>query len=76
MITGYHYKFYLNANHAIYLNGQLGQTHPHTWEFSFEVINENKDFEDDGSIDLPVLWTITGDNKAENLKVGEKIYIK
>ena len=44
MITGYHYKFYLNANHAIYLNGQLGQTHPHTWEFSFEVINENKDF--------------------------------
>ena len=35
-----------------------------------------EDFEDDGSIDLPVLWTITGDNKAENLKVGEKIYIK
>ena len=42
MITGYHYKFYLNANHAIYLNGQLGQIHPHTWEFSFEVINENE----------------------------------
>ena len=35
-----------------------------------------EDFEDDGSIDLPVLWTIIGDNKAENLKVGEKIYIK
>lgn len=44
MITGYHYKFYLNANHAIYLNCQLGQIHPHTWEFSFEVINENEDF--------------------------------
>lgn len=44
MITGYHYKFYLNASHAIYLNGQLGQIHPHTWEFSFEVINENEDF--------------------------------
>lgn len=35
-----------------------------------------EDFEDDGSVDLPVLWTITGDNKAENLKIGEKIYIK
>ena len=41
MITGYQYKFYLNASHAIYINDQLGQIHPHTWEFSFEVINEN-----------------------------------
>ena len=35
-----------------------------------------EEFENDGSIDLPILWTITGDNKAENLKIGEKIYIK
>jgi len=42
VITGYQYKFYLNANHAIYINGKLGQLHPHTWELSFEVINENE----------------------------------
>lgn len=36
-----------------------------------------EDFEDDGSIDLPILWTlISKENKADNLKIGEKIYMK
>lgn len=35
-----------------------------------------ENFKNDGSIDIPVLWTIAGDNKAENLEIGEKIYIK
>lgn len=28
----YRFKFYFNASHAIYLMGQLGESHPHTWE--------------------------------------------
>lgn len=32
-------------------------------------------FEDDGSITVPVLWTITGQNECDNLKIGEKIFI-
>lgn len=43
MINGYQYKFYLNASHAIYIGGALGQVHPHTWELSIEVVNQNKD---------------------------------
>lgn len=36
-----------------------------------------EDFEDDGSIDIPVMWTITGsDSKRSNLKIGEQIFLK
>ena len=28
----YRFSFYLNASHAIYINGELGDSHPHTWE--------------------------------------------
>lgn len=28
----YRFKFYLNANHYIIINGVEGETHPHTWE--------------------------------------------
>ena len=34
----YKFKFYLNARHAIYINGVLGQSHPHTWEFSLDIL--------------------------------------
>lgn len=34
-----------------------------------------ENFEDDGSIDIPVLWAITGNHDCKNLKIGEKIYI-
>ena len=34
----YKFKFYLNANHAIYLNGVLGQNHPHTWEITLDTV--------------------------------------
>lgn len=33
----YRYKFYLNASHAIYIHGKLGERHPHTWELSILV---------------------------------------
>jgi 6-pyruvoyltetrahydropterin/6-carboxytetrahydropterin synthase len=40
----YKFKFYINANHAIYLNGTLGQNHPHTWEISLDTIKVSDDF--------------------------------
>lgn len=40
----YNFKFYLNASHAIYLNGILGQSHPHTWEISLDTIKVRDDF--------------------------------
>lgn len=40
----YKFKFYLNANHAIYLHGILGQNHPHTWEISLDTIKVSNDF--------------------------------
>lgn len=38
----YKYNFYLNASHAIYINGKRGERHPHTWEISLYIVN-NKD---------------------------------
>lgn len=40
----YKFKFYLNANHAIYLAGVLGQNHPHTWELSLDTVKVKNDF--------------------------------
>lgn len=40
----YKFKFYLNANHSIYIDGKLGQNHPHTWEFIIETIKVKEDF--------------------------------
>ena len=40
----YKFKFYLNASHSIYINGVLGQSHPHTWEFSLSVLKVWGDF--------------------------------
>jgi len=40
----YKFKFYLNANHAIYLGGVLGQNHPHTWEITLDTVKVSSDF--------------------------------
>lgn len=33
----YRLKFYLNARHYIIINGQKGEVHPHTWEFTLNI---------------------------------------
>lgn len=33
----YKYKFYLNMNHAIIIDGVLGNIHPHTWEITMDI---------------------------------------
>ena len=40
----YRFKFYLNANHYIIINGVQGETHPHTWEFTIDIMIKNDDF--------------------------------
>lgn len=40
----YRFKFYLNASHAIYSSGVIGQNHPHTWEVTLDVLKARQDF--------------------------------
>lgn len=40
----YQFNFYLNASHAIYINGKLGEAHPHTWEIIIKTIKSQKEF--------------------------------
>ncbi|URZ04264.1 6-carboxytetrahydropterin synthase [Clostridium felsineum] len=40
----YKFKFYLNASHSIYINGVLGEEHPHTWEIIIYTIKLEEDF--------------------------------
>ena len=38
----YRFSFYLNASHAIYINGELGDSHPHNWEIVIKAIRSEK----------------------------------
>jgi len=40
----YRYKFYLDANHSVLINGKKGESHPHTWEFLIELRNTTGEF--------------------------------
>lgn len=40
----YKYNFYLNASHSIFINGNKGERHPHTWEISLYVVNYKDTF--------------------------------
>ena len=39
MVRYYRLKNYLNASHFVVFNGERGETHPHTWEFSALLIS-------------------------------------
>lgn len=40
----YKYKFYLNADHSILIDGKMGQIHPHTWELQLDVLKVVDEF--------------------------------
>ena len=40
----YRFKFYLNENHFIVIDGQEGQRHPHTWEFMVNIAIDRREF--------------------------------
>lgn len=47
----YKFKFYLNASHSIYINGVLGEKHPHTWEIMIQVLKDNVGFIEFGKLE-------------------------
>lgn len=44
VIREYKFKFYLNANHYIIIDGKEGQIHPHTWEFMITIMRDSQTF--------------------------------
>ena len=40
----YRFKFYLNASHYIQIEGRQGQSHPHTWEITLDVLKVRDEF--------------------------------
>lgn len=40
----YRFKFYFNASHAIYFSGEIGQSHPHTWEVILNCLKVTDNF--------------------------------
>lgn len=44
MYEQYKFKFYLNASHAIHIDGILGEAHPHTWEIAIHTIRQEDNF--------------------------------
>ena len=41
----YKFKFYMDARHAIYIGGKLGEVHPRTWEIVLHVVKGKENFE-------------------------------
>ena len=35
----------MDARHAIYIGGKLGEVHPHTWEIVLHVVKGKENFE-------------------------------
>lgn len=44
LYSQFKFNFYLNASHAIYIDGKLGQRHPHTWEITLNVLKGKDQF--------------------------------
>ena len=40
----YKYKFYLNMNHSVKMEGKRGAIHSHTWEISMGIAMDQKEF--------------------------------
>ena len=50
----YKFKFYLNASHAIYIDGTMGDKHPHTWEIIIYVLKEKEEFIQFGDLEKKI----------------------
>lgn len=44
LLRKYIFKFYLNGSHSIIINGEMGDVHPHTWEFILKVVLQKSEF--------------------------------
>lgn len=50
----YKFKFYLNAIHAIYIQGVMGEKHPHTWEIEISTLKQQEEFVQFKEVEEPV----------------------
>jgi 6-pyruvoyltetrahydropterin/6-carboxytetrahydropterin synthase len=50
----YKFKFYLNASHAIYIQGMMGDRHPHTWEIEISALKQQVEFVQFKEVEEPV----------------------
>lgn len=39
----YRFKFYLNGDHSVIIDGKQGEAHPHTWEFALDILVSGND---------------------------------
>lgn len=47
----YKYKFYVNLNHSITINGKQGEVHPHTWELMVDIATTDEQFREFSQIE-------------------------
>lgn len=47
----YKYKFYVNLNHSITINGKQGEVHPHTWELMMDIATTDEQFREFSQIE-------------------------
>lgn len=40
----YRFNFYLNASHGIYIDGEMGEVHSHTWEICINAVKSENNF--------------------------------
>lgn len=64
----YKFKFYLNANHYIIINGKEGQRHPHTWEFMVNIRMNDQKFVEFGDYEKAIDEYF---NKYQNRVINE-----
>lgn len=50
----YELKFYLNASHYIIINGEKGEEHPHTWEFTLDFSLPREPFVEFGTVEKKI----------------------
>ena len=64
----YRFKVYLNASHFISINGHQGNVHPHTWEFSLEILITRKDF-----VEFKIFENVINDflDKYQNITLND-----
>lgn len=65
----YKFKFYLNANHYIIINGKEGQNHPHTWEFMIDIMINGDEFVQFDEYEKNIEWFL---GQYQNSILNEK----
>ena len=71
----YRFKFYLNASHAIYIDGNIGERHPHTWEIALTVLKFRESFVEFGLLEKKIeqFMSVYQDSFLNNVEPFDRI---